>query len=268
MTDIGNADSTRPCGSDPRRQTIAFRLTSSEREGIDALARSERISTSEFARQAVIGGLQSCTSALDEARAQGRDDMRAEIDALENDLALMRKLAADSESSARDLYAQLTRAPDELLAAARQLVAGVRGSQVTLAIRWSRIDYHDRCKILPILATVVADEVDRVVAKLHVNEDHVDWGHGLLRRIEWLMVALTPDSGRLHAATDPKRRPEWAPLQASWIETAESLCISYDLLKQRETRSAATELSAHGEELEEERSILRKPATFFAKETR
>ena len=250
MNDIDDSRSTPSSGGDPRRQTIAFRLTSSERVRIDALARSAGISTSEFARQAVFGGLEAGTSAMDEAREHGRDGMRPQIGKLEEELSRTQKLLARSRESERELYRRVIRAPTELIIEARHLVAGVPGSQVTLAWCWSRIDYHDRCKIVPILATVVAAEVDRAIGELRVNEDDVDWALGLLDRVGWLMDALSPDSGRPYAPMDRKRRPEWEPLEASFIKGAEWIGRCGKLLELRESRSTATVVdAAHWEEL-------------------
>ena len=53
------ARSAGPGACEPRDLTLAFRLTSAERERVDTLARSEGISPSEFARRAVLGGVRA-----------------------------------------------------------------------------------------------------------------------------------------------------------------------------------------------------------------
>jgi hypothetical protein len=184
-----------PGTCESRSLTIAFLLTSSERERIDRLARNEGISTSEFARRAVLGGARVSARALGEAREHGREEMRQQITALEEELVRTRKLVADWRQNARELYAQLERAPNELLATAQQVVVGVPGSQAALAIYWSRIGCRDRSEILPIVAAVVAEDLDRAMRELPVNLVAIYRGWDLLGRVAWLMDVLTVESG-------------------------------------------------------------------------
>jgi hypothetical protein len=227
--------------SPPRGHTIAFRLTAVERERIDDLARGEGITTSEFARRAVFGGLDVSASAMEEATELGRDEMRPEIGRLEEHLSRTQTLLAKSRASQHDLYERLTQAPDELTAAAQQLVVGTPGCQVTLATCWSRMDRHDRCKALPIIATIVAADVDRVVRTLRVKDADDDRVSELLDRLDWLMDALTLESGGPSALAGRTRRPEWAPLEASVRRAAEWLLRCRTVMNHRETEVLATD---------------------------
>ena len=185
------ASSAGPSASEPRDLTLAFRLTSAERERIDTLARSEGVSTSEFARRAVLGGVRASATALGEARERGREEMGPQITALKDELVRTRKLVADWREKASELYAQLERAPQDLLATARRVVVGVPGAQASLAIYWSRIGRLGRSAIIPIVAAVVAEDLDRAITALPVNLVAVQQGIDLLGRVEWLIGALT-----------------------------------------------------------------------------
>jgi hypothetical protein len=229
------ARSAGPSACQPRDLTLAFRLTSAERERIDTLARSEGVSTSEFARRAVLGGVRASATALGEAREHGREVMRPQITALEDELVRTRKLVTDWRQNAGELYAQLERAPKDLLATARQVVVGVPGSQAALATYWSRIGRGDRSKILPIVAAVVAEDVDRAITALPVDWAAVQQGIDLLGRVEWLMGALTVESGSPFADTDRERRPEWAPLEARCRIARDLLRWELEALSQSET---------------------------------
>jgi hypothetical protein len=228
------AGEAEPGTCESRSVTIAFRLTSSEREQIDRLARSDGISTSEFTRRAVLGGLRASATILAKVRERGREEMRPRITALEEELVRTRKLVADWREDARELYAQVERAPNELLATARQVVAGVPGSQAALAIYWSRIGGRDRSAILPIVAAEVAEDLDRAMSELPVNLVAVHRGWDLLGRVAWLMDALTVESGRPYADTDRERRPEWAPLEARCCNARELLRLALEALGQCE----------------------------------
>ena len=208
------AGETEPGTCESRSVTIAFRLTSSERKRIDGLARSEGISTSEFARRAVLNGVRVSATALDAATEHGREEMRPQITVLEDELVRTQELVAEWRQTAGELDAQLERAPKDLLATARQVVVGVAGAQASLAVYWSRIGRRDRSAILPIVAAVVAEDVDRAITALPVNRVAVQQGVDLLGRVAWLMATLTIDSGGPLADTDRERRPEWAPLEA------------------------------------------------------
>jgi hypothetical protein len=228
--------------SPPRGHTIAFRLSGPERDHIDDLARGERITPSEFARRAVFGDLDAITDAMEEALERGRDDMRSQIAGLEEKLSRAQSLLTRSRASERDLYKRLTQAPDELTAAIQQLAAGTPGCQVIIATCWSRMDPHDRCKAIPIIATMAAAEVNRVTASLRFNDADCESLGELVSRHEWLMEALTPDSGRSFASAGERRRPEWAPLETSLRRAAEWLLRCRSAIRDRETESLATDV--------------------------
>jgi len=228
------------------RHTIAFRLASPDRERIDDLARGEGISTSEFARRAIFGGLDASTSAMDEATERGRDELRPQIAGLEEEMTRIRSLLGKSRASERVLYQRLTLAPDELTMAAQQLVIGTPGCQVILATCWSRMDSHDRCKAIPIIATIVAAEVDRVIATHRFKDADCERVDELVSRLQWLMEALTPDSGRPFASTSERRRPEWAPLETSLRKAAEWLLRCRTVIHEREPEPLVTGVGEMG----------------------
>jgi hypothetical protein len=226
----------------PRGHTIAFRLSGPERDHIDDLARGEGITPSEFARRAVFGDLDAITGALEEARERGRGDMRPQIAGLEEELSRAQSLLTRSRASQHDLYKRLTQAPDELTATIQQLAAGTPGGQVIIATCWSRMDPHDRCKAIPIIATMAAAEVDRVIASLRFNDADCESLGELVSRLEWLMEALTPDSGRSFASAAERRRPEWAPLETGLRRAAEWLLRCRSAIRDRETESLAIDV--------------------------
>jgi hypothetical protein len=172
------------------------------------------------------------------AKECGREEMRLQITALEEELLRTRKLAAEWRDKAEELNAQLERAPDDLLATARRVVVGVPGSQAALAIYWSRIGCRDRNEILPIVAAVVAEDLDRIVTGLPVNVVAIHQCWELVGRVEWLMDALTVESGRLFGDADRERRPEWAPLEARCGNAREFLRLALEALGQCETGAA------------------------------
>jgi hypothetical protein len=219
--------------SDTRDHTIAFRVSSSERARIDRLASGAAVTPSEFARRAVFDSLDVGTSAREQGQEQGREEAQALISELKDELSRTRQQLAQSEAAGREFYRELIRAPDQLIGTARHLVAGVPGAQVSLTLYWSRIPHHDRCKIVPILAAVVADEVGLAMARLRTTEDDLDWGLAMLMRVLVLMDALTPESGRGYLST-PSRRPEWAPLEAACREAHDTLQIRTEALQRRD----------------------------------
>jgi hypothetical protein len=179
---------------------------------------------------------------MEEATERGRDELRPEIARLEEELSRTQSLAANSRASERVLYKRLTQAPDELTAAAQQLTVGTPGCQLILATCWSRMDVHDRCKAIPIIATQVAGDVDRLIATLRVKDAMGDRIPELLDRLEWLTDALTTESGRSYAIADRTRRPEWAPLEASRRKAVEWLLRCRQVIHEGEATAQVTDV--------------------------
>jgi hypothetical protein len=187
--------------------------------------------------------------------------MRPQIAKLEEELTQTEVLLAKSRETAQELHRRLFRAPADLVMEAQRLVAGGRDAQVMIAWCWSRIDHYDRCKIIPILATVVADELDRAIGELRVKVEDIDKALNLLDRVRWLMHVLTPDSGATYAPVNRGPRQEWEPLEASYLKGAEWVDRCGKLLELRESRSTATAVvAATREELSNPTpSLLGKP---------
>jgi hypothetical protein len=163
--------------------------------------------------------------------------MRPQITALEDQLVRTRKLVADWRQNAGELYAQLERAPKDLLATARQVVVGVPGSQAALATYWSRLGRGDRSAIVPIVAAVVAEDLDRAISALPVSRVAVTQGVDLLDRVAWLVGALTIDSGSPFADTNRERCPEWAPLEARCRNAYDLLRLNLEAVSRCEARA-------------------------------
>lgn len=246
MDDLEDASSTNTLGNDPRRQTLAFRLTEAERRSIDALAASDGIRISEFARRAVLGGLGTRLADIEHAREQGRADMGPQIAELESELAETKERAADAQREVRDLQARLQGAPDELLAAVRYLLAGSLGAKERVARCWSRLGIATRSEFIPTVAAALSNEVDQSLARFHVDEAGVDAAVDLVNRLRWLKDALTTQSGRrLYSPTREElfRAPE--PLEAVYSDALQRVAHRIQCLKEyEEKRSSRTAVTA------------------------
>lgn len=222
------------------RHTVAFRLTAHDRERLDELARADGLSASEFARRAVLRVADVSSKAIEAATQRGRDEMRPQIAQLVEAASQMRSQITRSQASERSLHRRLTQAPEELMVAARQLVDATPRCQVAIVTCWARMDRHDRCKAIPLIATAVAVEADRAVATIGFNETSWEALAELVDRLEWLMTALTPDSGLPLAISADRRRPEWAPLEASVLKIA----VRRDVHERRSNERRAEALAA------------------------
>lgn len=236
-----NAPSTTLEATQPRRHTLAFRLTSSERETINALARADGTSASEFARRAVFGARRDISSALDAAAQQGRDEIRPHITELEYELTEMRDLVQDSQRRATFLESRLAGAPDELLLAVRELLAGIPRTKERVARCWSLLAFSKRSEFLPTVAAVVSDEVDQSLDKVDV-----DAAGDLVDRLRWLKDALAIETSRgvyTSAREEPGRIPE--PLEAVYFEASQLVSHRIQLHREyNEKRSAKAVVNA------------------------
>jgi hypothetical protein len=215
---------------EPRTRTLSFRLTEAERHTVDTVARGVGLANSEYARRVVLDVAMISAQALDAARNEGRAEVRRELEATQDALARAAVASAawqrraealggvelelsatrqrldsmtDSYSSLRSktksLEAMLDRAPEELVMAVGQLIAGAPDARAEVARLWSRVrpyPSYDREQILPIIAAEVADAIDSIVTRFPTNGDAFARWPDLRRRIEWLFEGLHLDAGR------------------------------------------------------------------------
>jgi hypothetical protein len=216
--------------AEPRSRTLAFRVTEAERQTIDSLARRVGLETSEYARRAALDvaviSAQALDAVRDECRAAVRRELTATQDALArtvgaydalrsraealgqvelNLLATRKRLASMAEacsllrSEVETLEAALHRAPEELVMAVKQLIAGAPDARAEVAQLWAGIRTYpssDREQILPIIAAEVADAIESIVTRFPTNGDAFARWPVRRRRIEWLFDGLHLDAGK------------------------------------------------------------------------
>lgn len=215
--------------AEPRSRTLAFRLTEAELQTIDTAARAASLEKSEYARQSMLDVATISAQALDAARDEGRAEVRLELVATQDALAravvaaaawqrraealgraelelsaTRTRLASMTEarsvlrSEVESLEKALHRAPQELVMAVKQLIAGDSDARAEVAQLWARIRPYpssDREKILPIIAAEVADAIEAIVTRFSTNGDAFARWPILRRRIEWLFDGLHLDAG-------------------------------------------------------------------------
>ena len=213
--------------AEPRTRTLTFRLTESERQTIDAVARRSGVTPSEVARRAVVGAAIVSARTLEDARNEVRAEMGRELVATQGALAKATEAAAASlsraetlgvelaatrerlarvteaysasRSEAESLEREMHRAPEELVMAVKQLIAGAPDARAEVAQLWAGIRTYpssDREQILPIIAAEVADAIESIVSRFPTHGDAFARWPVLRRRIEWLIDGLHPDAGK------------------------------------------------------------------------
>jgi hypothetical protein len=228
--------------AEPRSRTLAFRLTEAERQTIDTLARGMGVEPSEYVRLAALDVAKIKAQALEAARAEVRRELAATQDALaraavacdawqrragalgrvELELSATREsLASMTEtcfllrSKAKSLEAKLHRAPEELVVAVKQLIAGAPEARAEVAQLWARIrpyPYPDREEILPTIAAEVADAIESIVTRFRTHgEAFAEWPT-VRRRIEWLFEGLHLDAGKGFRRGGARPDAVWKPV--------------------------------------------------------
>jgi hypothetical protein len=228
--------------AETRSRTLAFRVTEAERQTIATLAREMGLEPSEYVRLAVLDVARIKTQCLEAARAEVRRELAATQDALaraavacdawqrraealgrvELELSATRdSLAAMTEarglfrSKAESLELKLHRAPEELVVAVKQLIAGASDARAEVAQIWARIrpfPYPDREQILPTVAAEVADAIESIVTRFRTNGEAFAAWPTLRGRIEWLFEGLHLDAGRGFRRGDGRTAAAWKPV--------------------------------------------------------
>jgi hypothetical protein len=227
---------------EPRSRTLAFRVTEAERQTIDTLAREMGLEPSEYVRRAVLDIARIKTQSLEAARAEVRRELAATQDALamaavasdawqrraaalgrverelsatRDSLAAMTEARALFRSKAESLELKLHRAPEELVVAVKQLVAGAPDARAEVAQIWARIrpyPYPDREQILPTIAAEVADAIESSVRRFRTDgAAFAEWPN-LRRRIEWLFEGLHVDAGKGYRRGGGRPDAVWKPV--------------------------------------------------------
>jgi hypothetical protein len=228
--------------AEPRSRTLGFRVTEAEGQTIDTLARGMGVTPSEYARLAALDVTKIKAHALSAARAEVRRELAATREArariadaydvlqrrvealgqVELELrATRQRLASKTEacallrSNAESLEAKLHRAPEELLVAVKQLIAGAPDARVEVAHIWARIrphPYYDREESQEIIAAEVADAIESIVTRFRTDgQAFAEWPN-IRRRIEWLLEALHLDAGKGFRRGGGRPDAVWKPL--------------------------------------------------------
>jgi hypothetical protein len=217
-------------------------VTEAERQTIDTLAREMGLKPSEYVRRAVLDIARIKTQSLEAARAEVRRELAATQDALamaavasdawqrraaalgrverelsatRDSLAAMTEARALFRSKAESLELKLHRAPEELVVAVKQLVAGAPDARAEVAQIWARIrpyPYPDREQILPTIAAEVADAIESIVRRFRTDgAAFAEWPN-LRRRIEWLFEGLHVDAGKGYRRGGGRPDAVWKPV--------------------------------------------------------
>jgi chromosome segregation ATPase len=189
--------------TEPRTRNLSFRLTESERQRIDRRADESGLETSEWARRAVLDVVTVLEGELEQAREEGRAEVRADVANLRAALTsmrhieeLLRRRAEELEAELKTLEAELEAAPEQLVEAIRQLLAGESDARMKVAELWARIPRQsDREELLPQLVAEVADGVEAIVGRFSTSGEAFARWPNCRQRVEWLIDALRPDVG-------------------------------------------------------------------------
>jgi hypothetical protein len=189
--------------TEPRTQTLSFRLTESERRRVDLRARAAALQTSEYARRAVLDVVRVSEREREQVREEGRAELREELARTQAALIDWREAVGLLRRRADAFEAKLKAAPAELVAAIDQLIAGAPDARAKVADLWARIqDTYEREELLPQLAAQVGDGIEVLVRRFPTSAEALSWWPNCRRRIEWLMDALRPDVGHeVHRAS-------------------------------------------------------------------
>lgn len=239
--------------AEPHTRTLSFRLTEAERQTIDTQARRLGLENSEFARRAVRDVATRSAEALADARREARAEVRQELGAFQDALDTATEAAAAWRSKAEELEgvefelsaartrvaslrefisllqsqiealtAKLYRAPEELVVAVRQLLAGAPDGRAEVARLWARIrrdPAYDREEAQPIIAAEVIDAIESIVVRFPTDGEALARWPSLRRRIEWLFEGLRLDAGR-------ESRRGAGGLDAVWKPVVEALDLA------------------------------------------
>jgi hypothetical protein len=173
-------------------------------------------------------------------RTTRTDEIRPHVTKREDELTDMRELIQDSQRRATFLESRLAGAPDELLSAARNLVAGRPGSKERVARGWSRLASSKRSEFVPTVAAALGDEVDQ-----SLDEVSVDAAVDIIGRLRWLMDALAIESSRgVYTSSREEPSPTPEPLEAVYLEASQRVAHRVEWLRQyEEKRSTKTVVS-------------------------
>jgi hypothetical protein len=178
-----------------RSVTVTFQISLEQRALLDAQGRPLRVTNSEYGRRIIVGA-----APVDaRARSAERETERAEIT---SELASLRAQLAETQSSVDErwretlrLHGELTQWSDDLVAAAKDLLAGDGSAQVMLATIWSRLTYTQRLNLLPIVAALVSSSLEQVAGSPPINKETTHIAVDFLERVVWLIEALDCDAG-------------------------------------------------------------------------
>jgi len=216
--------------AEPRSRQLGFRLTEAERQIVDTVARGVGLKTSEYARRVVLDVAGISAQALNAARDQGRAEVRRELAATQDALtranaaaatwrrrvealeqvelelsATRQRLRSMTEDylrlriNAESLEEKLHRAPEELVVAVKELIAGAPEARAEVAQLWARIrpsPFFDREQTRGIIAAQVADAIESIVTRFRTDgKAYAEWPN-TRRRIGWLFEGLHLDAGK------------------------------------------------------------------------
>ncbi len=187
--------------SSARSTTVAFRISLEERALIDTQAGALGVSNSEYSRRVIVGAARVDARARAEEKEAGRAEIWPQVIDLQAQLAQYRSWIGEWRQEVQRLQEKLGQWSDDVVAAARDVLAGDAAAQVKLATIWSRVEYRQRLELLPIVAALVSSEFEQVDGESPIAKDTTDKGIAFLERVRWLIEALDCDAGEYNVRT-------------------------------------------------------------------
>jgi hypothetical protein len=138
-----------------------------------------------------------------------------ELSATRKRLASMAEDYSSLRSKTKSLEAILDRAPEELVMAVRQLIAGAPDARAEVARLWSRVRPYpsfDREEIQPIIAAEIVDAIESIVARFPTNGEAFAHWPDRRRRIEWLFEGIHLDAGKGFRRSGGSTESVWRPV--------------------------------------------------------
>jgi hypothetical protein len=184
-----------------RSPTVAFRISLEERALIDAHAGALGVSNSEYSRRVIVGAARVDARAGVEEKESRRAEIWPPVNELQAQVAQARSWTGEFRREVQRLQGELSQWSDDVVAAASEVLAGDASAQVKLAITWSRVEYRQRLRVLPIVAGLVSGAFEQVAGKSPITIETAYIGAAFLQRVLWLIEALDCDGGEYNVRT-------------------------------------------------------------------
>lgn len=209
-----------------RSTNVAFRISLEERALIDAQAGALGVSNSEYSRRVIVGAARVEARARAEEKESGRAEIWPQVTDLQAQLAQARSWTGEFRRERQRLHGELSQWSDDVVAAASEVLAGDASAQVKLAITWSREEYRQRLRVLPIVAGLVSDAFEQVAGASPINRETTYIGAAFLQRVLRLIEALDCDGGEYNVRTRKD-----GPIEKVFNRIAREMAQRLELLK-------------------------------------